>query len=206
MDRSPFQLSSPFPVTCNGGKGPLEKLLREGCSCCDSIFGNTATLTKRKQSNGVFVVALQCDNCGSAKSNGLKKAHFPGFDSFPLFDEERQKTCYQLWSARREEEFAKEREIKQREWEDEYRIFLKSPEWDALRKQVLERDGFCCQACGQIKTQYYLQVHHLTYRLGFQPPLWLLKTVCLECHDRLHADKHSFADPWCPPSIPLTSQ
>jgi hypothetical protein len=203
MDRSPFQLSSPFPVTCNGGKGPLEKLLREGCSC----GGVSATLTQRKQIDGKIVAALQCDNCGAAKSNGLQKKHFPGFDSLPLFDSDFQERYWREQAGRQSKQIQEKQEAERIEWQRQYDEFLQSREWYNLRAKVIQRDRSICQACGEIKNQHYLlRVHHLSYEFGFMPPLWMLQTVCVQCHDRLHADKHGFADPWCPPSIPLTSQ
>ena len=61
---------------------------------------------------------------------------------------------------------------------------LTSAAYDRLRTLVLERDGWKCQSCG---SQTILQVHHLVYRshLGADE-LNNLKTLCADCHRRLH--------------------
>jgi 5-methylcytosine-specific restriction endonuclease McrA len=196
-DTIPFHLSHAFPPTCNGGKSRLERVIEDGCLCGSP----SATLTGRKQSNGVMVVALQCDNCGSAKSNGLRRSDFPTFDDFPLFDENKNKIFYEDTFRNRIHEFEDERVLKDIEWKRAYDEFLRSREWADIRKWVIARDEFRCQACGQSRDPYVLRVHHLTYEFGFIPPLWMLQTVCIDCHDRLHADKNGFEDPWCPASI-----
>jgi hypothetical protein len=191
-DRYPFQLSHPAPVTCNGGKERLEKLLIEGCYC----GSRSARLTRRKQSNGVWVVALQCEGCGSAKMSGLRKADFIELESFPEFDTALANRNHEEWLKRIDEEREKA-DAERAEFQKKYAEFLKSPEWYNLRNFKLQRDGLICEACGDSKSPYNLRVHHLTYRYGFMPPLWCLKTVCVECHDRLHANKHGYEDNWC---------
>jgi len=54
----------------------------------------------------------------------------------------------------------------------------------ALRKQVLERDGWCCQSCGSLRN---LQVHHRKFRsrLGDDTTENLI-TLCADCHQAAH--------------------
>jgi 5-methylcytosine-specific restriction endonuclease McrA len=61
---------------------------------------------------------------------------------------------------------------------------LDSDNYRALRKQVLERDGWRCQSCGAPR---YLQVHHLQSRgrLGADR-LQNLITLCAQCHRLEH--------------------
>ncbi len=197
-DPSPLMLSHPFPATCNGGKERLEMILEAGCTC----GGEAGTLTKRKLSNGVWIVALQCDNCGSAKSTGLKRIHFQSFESFPLFDEDlSERYLEKLRQSLPPIEI--KRQTDDVEWQRRYDEFLNSREWTTIRNLVIARDECICQACGQVNRPNNLRAHHLSYGYGFAPPLWLLVTVCADCHDRLHADKHGFSDPWCPHPLPI---
>lgn len=76
-----------------------------------------------------------------------------------------------------------------------YDDYLKSPAWEAKRKEILERDGRRCTVCGTAKN---LEVHHLTYdHFGDELPEELV-TLCRKCHEKLHekdiAEKGSHSD------------
>jgi len=66
-----------------------------------------------------------------------------------------------------------------------YSELLKDPRWQKRRLQILEKDNFTCQVCGDsTKT---LHVHHMCYHRGMYP--WdysdeILITLCEECHKR----------------------
>jgi 5-methylcytosine-specific restriction endonuclease McrA len=53
-----------------------------------------------------------------------------------------------------------------------------------LHRQVLERDGWRCQACGNMQN---LQAHHLKFRSksGGDEDQNLI-TLCAECHEQVH--------------------
>lgn len=64
---------------------------------------------------------------------------------------------------------------------------LKDPRWQKLRLEILERDGWRCQCCGDAKST--LHVHHKYYESGFDP--WdydqgTLETLCETCHESMH--------------------
>ena len=64
---------------------------------------------------------------------------------------------------------------------------LRDPRWQKKRLEVMERDGFCCQRCGD-KTKT-LNVHHLKYSKRGNP--WdvdarNLVTLCERCHESAH--------------------
>lgn len=67
----------------------------------------------------------------------------------------------------------------------EYRDYLKSAIWKALRMLAIKRDNYRCVRCGYIGN---LQVHHTNYNgiytLEFE--LSQLETVCRECHSDIH--------------------
>lgn len=62
-----------------------------------------------------------------------------------------------------------------------YQDLLRHPKWQKKRLQILERDDFTCQYCGDKETE--LQIHHLKY---YKNP-WDAKdehllTLCKDCH------------------------
>jgi 5-methylcytosine-specific restriction endonuclease McrA len=61
---------------------------------------------------------------------------------------------------------------------------LNTENYRALRKQVLERDGWSCQWCGSLRN---LEVHHRTFRsrLGDDTAENLI-TLCADCHRAEH--------------------
>ena len=63
-----------------------------------------------------------------------------------------------------------------------YKRYMRSPEWFAKRKLVLERDNYCCQTC--LETER-LEVHHKTYDRLAHEPLEDLITLCHWCHEAI---------------------
>lgn len=58
---------------------------------------------------------------------------------------------------------------------------LKDPRWQKVRLQVLNRDEFTCQHCGD--TEATLHVHHLSYNgEPWEAENHLLITLCEVCH------------------------
>jgi 5-methylcytosine-specific restriction endonuclease McrA len=64
------------------------------------------------------------------------------------------------------------------------RLRLDPESYDALKIQVLDRDGWRCQDCGSAEM---LQVHHINSRskLGHDASENLI-TLCVDCHRRRH--------------------
>lgn len=62
-----------------------------------------------------------------------------------------------------------------------YGELLKDPRWQKKRLEIMERDDFACQCCGErYKT---LNVHHMWYeKLPWDTPNMMLITLCEECH------------------------
>ena len=61
---------------------------------------------------------------------------------------------------------------------------LQDPRWQKKRLEILSRDKFECQCCGDTETT--LHVHHLLYKRGLDP--WEydereLVTLCKNCHE-----------------------
>lgn len=62
--------------------------------------------------------------------------------------------------------------------------YLKSDNWDELRKQVLKRDNYMCTICGASDCK--LDVHHKTYKRHENERLSDLTTLCATCHLKFH--------------------
>lgn len=63
----------------------------------------------------------------------------------------------------------------------EYRKYLKSPEWKALRRQAMERDGHRCRTCNAERN---LEAHHRYYPEEFgTETIDALTTLCRSCHE-----------------------
>ncbi|MGO9590051.1 MAG: HNH endonuclease [Candidatus Acidiferrales bacterium] len=65
------------------------------------------------------------------------------------------------------------------------RLRLDSNSYGILRRRILDRDGWRCQHCGDMKN---LEVHHIQFRsrLGSDQESNLI-TLCANCHARLHS-------------------
>jgi hypothetical protein len=64
---------------------------------------------------------------------------------------------------------------------------LKDPRWQKKRLEIMERDRFACQQCGDEKST--LSVHHTYYvskRDVWDYPSWSLSTLCEDCHKSKH--------------------
>ena len=71
------------------------------------------------------------------------------------------------------------------------RLRLDPIAYENLRRQVLRRDGWRCQACG---TTSNLEVHHQQFRShsGADSELNLI-TLCAGCHNQVHGKKSARA-------------
>lgn len=59
-----------------------------------------------------------------------------------------------------------------------------------IRRRIKRRDAGRCRWCSSARN---LEVHHITYRSSGGPDEdWNLITLCLECHQRVHADKRLY--------------
>ncbi|MFH2058397.1 MAG: HNH endonuclease [Pseudomonadota bacterium] len=71
-----------------------------------------------------------------------------------------------------------------------YQEKLKDPRWQKKRLEILERDGWSCQRCGDDESM--LVVHHRRYFPGKEP--WeyenkILITLCENCHDSERSER-----------------
>ena len=72
----------------------------------------------------------------------------------------------------------------------EYKDQIKSPKWQKKRLEILKRDEFTCQQCGN--KELTLHVHHKHYNKGammWDYHGWELTTLCEKCHSEKHDKK-----------------
>lgn len=69
------------------------------------------------------------------------------------------------------------------EWLRDHDTYLRTPEWRAKRRAVLERDGWVCQGCLKNEAE---EVHHLTYDHHKNELLFELTSLCRACHLKVH--------------------
>ena len=76
---------------------------------------------------------------------------------------------------------------KMRTMKAEFQEQIKSPKWQKRRLEIMQRDDFTCQICGDKETT--LHVHHLHYvpnRDYWDYEDWELITLCEDCHKNEH--------------------
>lgn len=129
----------------------------------------------------------QCSRCGEFVGSPI--AHSKAPPDAPSADHELQQKLEAAHSEERERIIQRHvRQQKNRDskfWE-EYKIYLRSPEWKSKRDKVLKRAGSICEGCGE---RAATQIHHLTYKHVFSEFLFELVAVCDNCHERAHADE-----------------
>jgi hypothetical protein len=74
-----------------------------------------------------------------------------------------------------------------------YKALILHPKWKLRRKEILERDRYCCANCeGKMELQVHHRQYHFIQALGqFKAP-WeysdrLLITLCSKCHSQGHS-------------------
>jgi 5-methylcytosine-specific restriction endonuclease McrA len=67
--------------------------------------------------------------------------------------------------------------------DDEYKAYLNSKEWFAVRESLFVVRGKKCERCGSKEN---IQVHHIHYRNIFREQLEDLMVVCKDCHRKIH--------------------
>jgi len=70
----------------------------------------------------------------------------------------------------------------------EYEAYIKSPAWEAVRRQRLQIDGGKCVMCGRpVGAGVEWNTHHLHYRnLGHEDVIKDVCTLCRDCHEKIH--------------------
>ena len=130
----------------------------------------------------------QCIHCGAQASSAIKHDSIADKEHVQPFDQNLADQREAIKRARWQD-LCTEQEINHRtrttDWWQRYKTHLKTPEWQEKREQVLERDGYLCQACLKRRAT---QAHHLTYDHVGNEPLFDLVAICKVCHAELHKE------------------
>lgn len=156
------------------------------------------------KSNGVISVRLQCQHCGYSGSdvpkNGYRVEDLPLFD--PTLGERWDTWCDDLRKRTYTEQEALRQAAQQAAavaWWKGYNVYLKSAHWQAVRRKVIQRDGFVCQLCFKRVTEADAHAHHLSYAtydlVGMSLPAECV-ALCRSCHERIEAAKHPDEEEW----------
>lgn len=187
-ERRPFQVvmaRNAVNVTAEG-RAAVEAIKAAGCDGwqCTSTSGR---LVKRRNSAGVYLLGVQCDECGKFHSRGVKRTDHPGWASYMDFDPDQR----EKFQKKASQEWQEARAIALEDRRREYAEWLAtSHEWAEIRARVMHRANRVCEACLSAPAQ---QVHHETYTAGKLPPAWLLRAVCRQCHEQIHGAHHDWA-------------
>jgi 5-methylcytosine-specific restriction endonuclease McrA len=129
-------------------------------------------------------------SCG--KHSGLSKCdqHSPSPDQrnhprFPVAETNLIALLFQGQSPRRKTRITSHSRSRSRTLPDGREI-LAGYRYELRRRQVLQRDGFCCVSCG---SPYYVEVHHRHKRsLGRDDRASNLISLCASCHSKEHQE------------------
>ena len=69
---------------------------------------------------------------------------------------------------------------------EEYKSYLRSPEWKEKRKEFLEMANYECQDCG---SKEHIQVHHLNYDCIGEEEFDDVEVLCGDCHEDKELEK-----------------
>lgn len=67
--------------------------------------------------------------------------------------------------------------------------YMRSPQWQAIRRVILHRDRYTCCQCGIDGVP--LEVHHITYEHLGHEHYSDLASLCRDCHQSIH-DKYGY--------------
>jgi 5-methylcytosine-specific restriction endonuclease McrA len=147
-------------------------------SCkCEKI--EVRELIKKDKSTALY---KQCIDCGKLHSNALKRKDLE-FGPFQNLIPENHAARYKHYIAVKEEAANLRKDYLSEEAKKSGYQYRKTEHWKKLRKSVLERDNYQCQACLQKKAT---EVHHMTNENYEDAFAWELYSVCRPCHERFH--------------------
>lgn len=148
--------------------------------CQHENFG----LIKYPVGNG-FRVQRVCKDCLTLFGNAIKHDGV-NINEIRTID----KVKYDNWRSGEDEKYNKRwdkinemhRLWQVAEHQRKHQEYLNTQTWKEKRKEILERDGYLCQACLKNRAS---EVHHLTYDHFGDEPFFDLISVCRECHEKI---------------------
>lgn len=138
-----------------------------------------------------FLTPLECSDKGFCYVKGtsqtepyIKNLADPFYIAFLRAEEQYDKEINNVTRKLYDQAEAIRKQHKDKPWRwPLYQQYLNSKEWALKKKEVLFRDDYCCQLCGEVEN---LNVHHLTYNRVGDEALFDLVTLCAHCHAKEH--------------------
>jgi len=152
----------------------------------------------RRASNGAWYWTIQCPDCGlvygdeeSGSLQWVKQSHplvLKASEYVEIDDDLRKATKSKIRffvSYLYINRLRKDRKYIESEWFD-YHRFLKSDEWQTIRKKVFDRDNGFCRLNYYCCTKEATIVHHLVYSRWRERNISDLVSCCRKCHEWEH--------------------
>ena len=138
---------------------------------------------------------IDCERCGKPihfrSRTHMKEIIKASASVRPRYAEGYRVLCEKCWKKIQDERHKEyERHVALREARLQelktmpYEEYLKTPEWQARRKQHLRSVGYRCQVCNA--TGVPLDVHHRTYERRGEEHYKDLIALCRDCHELFH--------------------
>lgn len=142
---------------------------------------------------GRLSVRKQCQMCGAHRGDEKKDGY--DLSTLPAWDEGLREAWNEARSLRRLELTGAQIQAQQADSRQAYREYLRSPQWNRVKRAVLDRDKYTCQNCfRKVAPNLYpmpdrAEVHHKHYtglnRVG-ESFAFECVTLCHDCHRRYH--------------------
>jgi 5-methylcytosine-specific restriction endonuclease McrA len=88
---------------------------------------------------------------------------------------------------------------KYKRWKAAAQPLRQVPNWSAIRRSIMDRDGYACRVCGATTDESDLHVHHVDWDRANNRRKNLV-TLCQDCHQGVHAEGYrpdgSEREPW----------
>ena len=141
-------------------------------------------------------VRKQCQRCGAHVGDERKNGY--DVEKLPAWNEHLRENWHARKRERAEElrtDFVVQAQNEVDERRAAYRAYLRTPEWQRVKKFVLQRDNYICQGCGckvipnAFSGPNRAEVHHKHYydlNVTEKSWAWECVTLCHKCHREYH--------------------
>lgn len=147
---------------------------------------------RKKTSSGAEQYRWQCQNCGAAVGNALKKSPLENLANIsgkeiPVFDDALFESHTNIRLVR-SDTISNAQRLKGEQDKAQHKAFrenyMASPRWKNLRQLVIARCNNRCEGCGRAAVAH---VHHKTYDHLGDELLFELVGLCAGCHEKAHS-------------------
>ena len=138
-------------------------------------------LVQRKLFSLTFI--RQCLRCGGRVAGPLEAGEIDPQEMQVRGVHEWEEALRNDWEARKAARIDELQLERKQNWGKWYEGYLKSEQWQEIRKRMFDRANRLCEGCLR---EWATEVHHMTYNHAGNEFMWELKAVCVPCHKRWH--------------------